>query len=134
LCARHHFEFDRSTELQDQVRQYRRGYQLTSTDALIAHLVFTGITINEARDGYHWSIDGTDLHGHRTSAIYAVGAAIYQLRNLLTQTQADLVLAQDTIRHLEKELATERKMNQALLRHLALVSGNHRFRRIADTL
>jgi hypothetical protein len=133
LCPRHHFEFDRNAELKDQVKMYRRGYQLTSTDALIAHLLFTGISIEEVTDGYTWTIDGTDLEGHRTTAIHAVGAAIYQLRSLQAKTQADLQAAQETIRHLEEQLAAERKANQALLFNLALMSGNNRFRRIADT-
>lgn len=105
LCARHHFEFDRSAELKEQTRQYRHGYQLTSTDALLEHLTQTGITICEASDGYHWSIDNSELAGHRTTAIHAVGAAIYQLRQLQTQTMADLQAAQETIRQLRNELA-----------------------------
>ncbi len=103
LCARHHFKFDRHAELKDQIRQYRRGYQVTSTDALITHLMFTGITIIEVSDGYYWTIDGTDLEGYRTTAIHAVGAAIYQLRSLLAQTRADLLTTQETIQYLEEQ-------------------------------
>jgi hypothetical protein len=109
LCARHHFELDRNLELKDQMKMYRRGYQLTSTDALLEHLRFTGISILEASDGYHWSIDGTDLEGHRTTAIHAVGAAIYQLRSLQAQTQAELLAAHEAIQHLESHIAAVRE-------------------------
>lgn len=128
LCARHHFQFDRNDEAQDQARMYRRGYQLTSTDALIEHLHFTGISLCEASDGYYWTIDGTDLQGHRTSAIYAVGAAIYQMRSLLGKTQADLSLAQETITRLEEQLTLQRSINRSLLTNLALACGDTCFR------
>lgn len=105
LCPRHHIEFDRHAELKEQVKQYRRGYQLTSTDALISHLKFTGIDIVEGSDGYHWTIDGTDMQGHRNTAIHAVGAAIYQLRSLYGQ-------AQETIQRLQQQLEGEKYARQ----------------------
>lgn len=79
FCPRHHAEYDRGLELQEQTSCYRRGYQMTSTDALLSELQDTGISVWEETDGYHWRIDGTDLGGHRTTAVRAVCAAIHQM-------------------------------------------------------
>jgi hypothetical protein len=58
---------------------YRRGYQMTSTDALLTEMQDTGISVWEETDGYHWRVDGTELVGQRTTAVGAVCAAIRQM-------------------------------------------------------
>lgn len=90
-CPAHHMQFDRGTELQEHPNtMYRKGYQLTTTDALLEEVNSAGgISIWEASDGYHWRIDGTDIGGQRTTAAGAVGTAIYHL-HLLYQTQNTL--------------------------------------------
>lgn len=90
LCPKHHMEFDRKEELQEQVRCYRHGYQLTSTDALLTAMKHTGISVWEEADGYHWWIDETQERGHRTTAVGAVGAAIASMHGLLKTAQQEI--------------------------------------------
>lgn len=82
LCARHHMAFDWGTELTEQPGvKYRKGYHLTTTDALLEEINSTGsISVWEEADGYHWRVDGTNITGKRTTAVGAVGTAIYHLR------------------------------------------------------
>ena len=90
LCPAHHMSMDRNKELKDRLSQRRRGYQLTTTDSLLQEVNTSGITIVEKSDGYHWHIDGTEIAGHKTTAIAAVGSAIHHLRCLFAMTQRDL--------------------------------------------
>ena len=90
FCPSHHTEYDRNLELQEQVSCYRRGYQITSTDALLGAMQYTGIAIWEEPDGYHWRVDGTELFGHRTTAVGAVCAAIRQITHLVENTRCEL--------------------------------------------
>jgi hypothetical protein len=112
LCPKHHMEFDRCTELAEEIRQYRRGYQLTSTDSLIAAMQHTGIAIWEEADGYHWQIDGIPQRGKRTTAVGAVGAAIAHMYGLLTTTQRDLEMARREIAELQL-VATQKELEAA---------------------
>lgn len=97
FCPKHHAEYDRGIESQEQqqARCYRKGYQLTSTDALLEELKYAGITIWEQPDGYYWHIDGTTLQGHRTTAVKAVSAALAQLKTCLATVEQELAAARD---------------------------------------
>ena len=97
LCPKHHMQFDRCTELAEEIRQYRRGYRLTSTDSLMEAMQHTGISIWEEADGYHWQIDGIPQCGRRTTAVRAVGAAIACMHELLCTTQYNLEVASHEI-------------------------------------
>ena len=92
FCPKHHAEYDRGIELQEQVSCYRRGYQMTSTDALLTELQDSGISVWEETDGYHWRVDETDLVGRRTTAIGAVCAAVRQLSCQWAVTKRELDL------------------------------------------
>jgi hypothetical protein len=105
-------EFDRCTELAEEIRQYRRGYQLTSTDSLIIAMQHTGIAIWEEADGYHWQIDGIQQRGRRTTAVGAVGAAIAHMHGVLSTTQRDLEIARREIAEL-RLVATQKELEAA---------------------
>ncbi len=85
-------KLDRNKELRERLSCRRRGYQIT-TDSLLREINTTGITVTEHSDGYHWTIDGTDLAGQRTTAIAAIGSAIHQLCYLLEASRRKLELA-----------------------------------------
>lgn len=81
LCPSHHTRRDRQEEKEaGYAGQGRRGYQLTTTDALLQEVNGSGITIIEQPDGYHWVLDGTDVSGHKRTATAAVAVAVHQLR------------------------------------------------------
>ena len=90
FCPKHHTEYDRGIERQEQTSCYRRGYQMTSTDALLEEIDQTGISVWEEVDGYHWRINGTELAGHRTTAVGAVCAAIHQMNSVFESTKHEL--------------------------------------------
>ncbi len=94
LCPAHHMKLDRNKELRERLSCRRRGYQITTTDSLLREINMSGITIVEQSDGYHWTIDGTDLEGQRTTAIAAIGSAIHQLCYLLETSRRQLQAAQ----------------------------------------
>ncbi len=93
LCPAHHMKLDRNKELRERL-SCRRGYQITTTDSLLREINTSGITFVEQSDGYHWTIDGTDLAGQRTTAIAAIGSAIHQLCCLLETSRRQLQAAQ----------------------------------------
>lgn len=90
LCPRHHMQMDRQVERCERLSQRRRGYQITTTDALLEEVNTAGITVTEESDGYHWCIDGTDAAGKKTTAVAVVGVAIHQLRGLWLQARREL--------------------------------------------
>ncbi len=94
LCPAHHMKLDRNKELRERLSCRRRGYQITTTDNLLGEINTSGITVVEQSDGYHWTIDGTDLSGQRTTAIAAIGSAIHQLCCLLETGRRQLQAAQ----------------------------------------
>lgn len=78
LCPACHMRLDRQHESQTRKSARRRGYQITTTDRLVAALSAAGLSITETERGYDWQMD--DLQGHATTAIQAVVDAIYALR------------------------------------------------------
>ena len=80
LCPACHMRLDRHHESQERKSARRRGYQITTTDRLVAALAVAGLTITETERGYDWHMD--DLHGYATSAINAVADALYALRQI----------------------------------------------------
>ncbi len=90
LYPAHHMKLDRNKELRERLSCRRRGYQLTTTDSLLREINTSGITVTEHSDGYHWTIDGTELAGQRTTAVAALGSAIHQLCCLLALTRREL--------------------------------------------
>ncbi len=90
LCAKHHMQMDRQAELKEKLSTRRRGYQITSTDNLLAEVNSAGVTIQETADGYTWQIDKTGLAGKQTTAVTAIATAIHQMRCLLETTQLSL--------------------------------------------
>ena len=103
LCPRHHMQMDRQVERRERLSQRRRGYQITTTDALLEEVNTAGMTITECSDGYTWKIDGTDLQGKKTTAVGAVGIAIHQVRCLLEMTRRELESTQRRLKDLEHE-------------------------------
>src|SRR5579875_723244 len=71
---------DRHHESQARKSARRSGYQITTTDRLVAALALAGLSITETERGYDWQMD--DLQGHAPSAISAVADALYTLRQL----------------------------------------------------
>ena len=84
LCPKHHMMHDRNKELRERLSQRRRGYQITTTDALIQALGGHGIHIAETSGGYRWSLADTGTSGEKTTALDALCAALRELRSLLT--------------------------------------------------
>jgi hypothetical protein len=103
LCPRHHMQMDRQIELREKLSTRRRGYQITTTDALLEEVNTTGITVEECPDGYTWRIDGTGLAGKKTTAVAAVGVAIHQMCCLLDMTRRELDAAKQQLKQFERE-------------------------------
>jgi hypothetical protein len=80
LCPACHMRLDRHHESQARKSARRRGYQITTTDRLVAALALAGLSITETERGYDWQMD--DLQGHAPSAISTVADALYTLRQL----------------------------------------------------
>lgn len=112
LCPTHHTRRDRQEEKEaGYTGQGRRGYQITTTDALLSEINgSTGITIVELADGYRWSLDGTEITGRKRTATGAVSVAIHQLRcqrdseqRRREQAERELAEARELIRTLRQE-------------------------------
>jgi hypothetical protein len=96
-------QMDRQAERHERLSQRRRGYQITTTDALLDEVNTAGVTITECSDGYTWKIDGTDLQGKKTTAVGAVGIAIHQMRCQLDMTRQELASTKRQLEDLEDE-------------------------------
>ena len=83
LCPAHHMMHDRNKELREKLSQRRRGYQLTTTDALIQAVSHYGIHINETSAGYCWTLATTGTSGEKTTALDALCAAIREMQEAL---------------------------------------------------
>jgi hypothetical protein len=103
-CPRHHTEVDRAEEKAEKPSWYRRGYQITTTDKLLAEVNTRGVYIEEHEDGYHWQIEGLDDQGKRPTAVGAVGAVILDLRYLVEVRDRELQAAQQEILQLQRTL------------------------------
>ncbi len=112
FCPNHHIEYDRGIELQEQTSCYRRGYQITSTDVLLGEMQYTGIEIWEESDGYRWRVEGTELSGHRTTAVSAVCAAIRQITHLFASTKHELEQLQRELAELQEGQAEKENNSQ----------------------
>ena len=83
LCPSCHMRMDRAKEKLERTSQRRRGYELTSTDRLVAAVAAGGLTLTSVSEGYHWKVEGTDYEGSTTTAVSAVSHAIAKLRSVL---------------------------------------------------
>jgi hypothetical protein len=81
LCPSHHMKLDRNTELKERLSQRRRGYQLTTTNALIQAVSHYGIVIAETSAGYCWTLATTGISGEKTTALDALCAALREMQN-----------------------------------------------------
>jgi hypothetical protein len=104
LCPRHHAEYDRGIELQEQLFCYRCGYQITSTDALLEEVQEAGISVWEEPNGYHWRVDGTELRSRCTTAVSAVCAAIRQMSSQWELVKREVALLKKQIAALQTDL------------------------------
>ena len=80
LCPSCHMRLDRNKEQEVQASQRRRGYELTSTDRLVAAVGQAGLTVTPISEGYHWQLAGTEFEGTATTALNAVSHAIGRMR------------------------------------------------------
>lgn len=87
LCPSCHMRMDRAKEKLERTSQRRRGYELTSTDRLVAEVGTGGLTLTPVSEGYHWKVEGTDFEGSGTTAVNAVGRAIAILRRAVITQQ-----------------------------------------------
>jgi hypothetical protein len=87
LCPSCHMRHDRNRELAERISQRRRGYAVTTTDRLLDEVRSAGVSIEETSDGYRWRI-GDDT-GTATTAVAAVGQALYRLRMRLEGVEVE---------------------------------------------
>lgn len=79
LCPAHHMHLDRNKELKERLSQHRRGYGITTTNALIEAVACYGIHLEEISGGYRWTLENLGISGEKTTALDALCAALREL-------------------------------------------------------